>query len=254
MWTTPRRKVPVVSTTLRAASSSPAVARRHAVVSGRGAGAGAAPPRTCWRQPRSRPPQAAPRLTHREPHAAHRRAPAARRGRLQHQVPHHAVDQRQPTAAAAAAAARRERRQRGLHLRPVLCPVHLRARPLHGGALGGVEQTELYAGGVGHAADEAPHRVHLAHQVALPAVEGMVWGVGGSLQGAGGERGGRRAGRGWGQPRLRWAATGALGRAQVLLLLLLLLLTDAAAAVGCRCCALAEACGRQRQQRRAEQR
>ena len=55
--------------------------------------------------------------------------------------------------------------------------VGLGAGTLDGGALGAVEEAELDAGAVGHAAHDAVERVHLAHEVALAqAADGRVAG------------------------------------------------------------------------------
>src|SRR5262249_38113241 len=55
----------------------------------------------------------------------------------------------------------------GLHGRAVELAVGLRARALHGWALRPVEQAELDAGCIRHAAHEAVERVDLTYQVAL---------------------------------------------------------------------------------------
>ena len=54
---------------------------------------------------------------------------------------------------------------RGLHGRGVKLAVGLGARAAHGRTLAAIEEPELDAGGVGHAAHEAVERVDLAHQV-----------------------------------------------------------------------------------------
>ena len=59
------------------------------------------------------------------------------------------------------------RPDRGLHGRAVELAVGLGARPLHGRALGAVEQAELDAGRVGHPPHQPVQRIDLAHQMAL---------------------------------------------------------------------------------------